>query len=335
MGTYRRRTFLKHSAMVAASAAAGGVLGRAADASPFAPRQQSTSHAFFADAKKLEVIAHRGGNGQWPGETMYAMRQAVKFGADVLEMDVYLTKDVQKDGRPERGELVLMHDIEVGSTTEGNRKVYEYELAEVQRLNAGHNWSPDGDQSRPYRGRPDLKAERPNDLRVPTLREVFDEFPNMRMVVEMKRAPAGFSPAKKLCDLIREKRMQNKVLVASFWAPFMNDFRDLCPEVATSATISLGDIGKAIADLRGVLAGASSSSSGSHKLVALQVPHQLFKSRIALSLLERIKGHGVKLHAWTVNDLVDMNLMKTLGVDGIITDYPGPLRAVLDQSPQT
>src|SRR5688572_18414427 len=224
MTTYDRRTFLKQSAMVTATVATNGlllpsVIGRRVD------------HPFFTQAKnRPEVIAHRGGDGQWPGETMYAMRQAVKTGADVLEMDVYLTKDK---------ELVLMHDNNVESTTEIkcliNRKcrVNKFTKAELQNLNAAYHWSNDGKQSHCFHNKK-LTVEIPNDLRVPTLEEVFKEFPDKRMVIEMKKAED--SPVAKLCALIQDCHMENNVLVASLWAPFMNEFHEELPTVATSVT---------------------------------------------------------------------------------------------------
>jgi glycerophosphoryl diester phosphodiesterase len=45
------------------------------------------------------------------------------------------------------------------------------------------------------------------------------------------------------------------------------------------------------------------------------------------------KAHaaGLKVHAWTVDNPVDMQRAIVNGVDGIITDFPGPLRAILDE----
>jgi glycerophosphoryl diester phosphodiesterase len=334
MGTHNRRTFLKGSAMLTATAAASRMFLTSATGSPNIASQLGADHHFFAQGKNLEVIAHRGGNGQWPGETMYAMRQAMKIGTDILEMDIYRTKDVEKDGKRIDGELVLMHDIKVNKTTPGNRLVYDYDLEEIQKLNAGFHWSPDGGTSHPYNDGKNLSAERPNDLRVPTLEEVFEEFPHTRMVIEMKLAPQRFSPVKKLCELIKKHKMQDRVLVASLWPPFMNEFRILCPEVATSATISLGDLKETLGGLESYFAQRNSSNGGSPKPIALQIPYQLVTERLIKRVreLNRVKGHDIKVQAWTVNGLVEMNLMKTLGVDGIITDYPGPLLALMDRT---
>src|SRR5262245_13152385 len=65
----------------------------------------------FWDGPSPRVIAHRGGRGLWPENTLYAFRRAAALGADVLEMDVRQTAD---------GELVVLHDETVDRTTDGS-----------------------------------------------------------------------------------------------------------------------------------------------------------------------------------------------------------------------
>jgi glycerophosphoryl diester phosphodiesterase len=59
-------------------------------------------------------------------------------------------------------------------------------------------------------------------------------------------------------------------------------------------------------------------------VMALQVP-STFADRplITKELVEHAHAHGVQVHAWTINDLEEMKTLLDLGVDGIITDYPG------------
>ena len=38
--------------------------------------------------------------------------------------------------------------------------------------------------------------------------------------------------------------------------------------------------------------------------------------------VKKIKNNGFKIYTWTVNDKIDIELMKELNVDGIISDYP-------------
>lgn len=74
--------------------------------------------------------------------------------------------------------------------------------------------------------------------------------------------------------------------------------------------------------------GKNSVTDDPAKPDAIQVPHKVIKPW----MVQRIKSHNIALHAWTVNDLVATSRMKTLGVDGIITDYPGPLISLLNSS---
>src|SRR5690348_15192224 len=66
------------------------------------------------------VIAHQGGDGIRPGDTMIAFQNAVEIGADVLEMDAHIMKDDQ---------IVLMHDERVDRTTDGQGLIEDMTLA--------------------------------------------------------------------------------------------------------------------------------------------------------------------------------------------------------------
>ena len=82
---------------------------------------------FFAAAPKdrPDVIAHRGGGGEWPGETIFAFEQAIKLGVDVLEMDVRRTRDDQ---------IILMHDCKVDRTTDGTGRVRKLDMKYLKTL---------------------------------------------------------------------------------------------------------------------------------------------------------------------------------------------------------
>jgi len=307
MGTYDRRTFIKRSVKLAATVATVRVFP--AHANPISPPNwQDTSHPFFVNVRHTpEVIAHRGGNGQWPGETMRALRGAAKLKVDVLEIDVFISAD---------DKLVLMHDHEVKVTTEGSGRINELHSDYLTTLNAAHRWSADG-KSRPYEG-VNVRLPKYQDLRVPLLKDVFDEFPDARMVIEMKKADK--SPAEALSKMIRERRMTNKVLVGSFVGKFMNEFRRLSPEVATSYSLSKDDLGR-------LISGRKLAEGDEADPRAIQLPYQL----VTQETVRRAHARNIKVHAWTVNNPDKMYLMWNRGVDGIITDYPGPLLALLDR----
>ena len=173
-------------------------------------------HKYFrGDAGRPLVIAHRGGAGLWPENTLYAFERAAALGVDVIETDVRVTAD---------GELVVFHDEGVERTTDGAGRVGSLTLAELKRLDAAYRFSPDGGRSFPLRG---------SGVTIPTLREVFTSLPRMRFNIEPKHAAPSL--AVPLCRLIREHGMADRVLVASFSGAVLAEFRRECPEVATSA----------------------------------------------------------------------------------------------------
>ena len=260
-------------------------------------------HPFFGDDKIL-LIAHRGGAGLWPENTLYAFEHAVELGVDVLEMDVQSTKD---------GELVVIHDETVDRTTNGTGRVQELTLAQIQDLDAGHTWTPDDGVSYPFRGQ---------GLRIPALVEVLIAFPTVRMNIEIKQRLV----VARLCRMLRDYGMTERVLIAAFDAQTMKEFRRLCPEVATAAAE------KEIRTFYGLNVahlGRFYRPPGE----ALQVP-EYHSDRHVLTrpFVRAAHGRNMDVHVWVVNDVNDMQRMVDLGIDGIITDYPDRLKAALGRS---
>ena len=81
----------------------------------------------LAQMPQRGVCAHRGNDGKMPENTTLAWANAVKLGAEMVEMDVRRCKT---------GELVIMHDQTVDRTTNGKGKVSEMTFAEIRALDA-------------------------------------------------------------------------------------------------------------------------------------------------------------------------------------------------------
>jgi glycerophosphoryl diester phosphodiesterase len=267
------------------------------------------ARAYYDGVKRPLVIAHQGGGDLWPGDTMYAFEHAVALGADVLEMDAHITQD---------GQIVLMHDERVDRTTDGTGLIEDLTLDQLLKLDAAYDFSPDNGQTFPFRGQ---------GILVPTLDELFKKFPQMRYIVEIKltRNPID----KPLCELIRSRGMQDRVLVASFHDEAMAAFRESCPEVATSASrqevASFVLLGKVF--LSGLL---------SPRFNALQVPYEPSESYNIPVMTERFvrEAHvkNLSVEPWTVNEPDLMRLYIGWGVDGIITDRPDLMLKILNRA---
>ena len=265
------------------------------------------SHPYYDGVTGTLVIAHQGGDGVWPGDTMYAFEKAVEIGADVLEMDAHITKD---------GQIVLMHDEKVDRTTDGTGLIEDMTLEELKKLDAAYKWSNDGGLTFPYRGQ---------GIRVPTLNELFQKYPQMRYVIEIKLTQNPID--KPLCELIRRHNMQSRVLIASFHDTAMQNFRVTCPEVATSA--SRGEVTKFV-----ILGKVFLSGLVAPKYQSIQPPYDPKESYNIPIMTKRFirEAHAKNLHVepWTVDDPELMKQYIEWGVDGIITDRPDLMVKILD-----
>jgi glycerophosphoryl diester phosphodiesterase len=264
--------------------------------------------AYYEGIGRPLVIAHQGGDGIWPGDTMFAFEKAVEAGADVLEMDAHITKD---------GHIVLMHDEEVDRTTDGTGLIEEMTREELKRLDAAYRWSNDDGQTFPYRGQ---------GIQVPTLDELFQKFPQMRYVIEIKLTENPIDQP--LCDLIRQHTMQDKVLIASFHDEAMQNFRATCPEVATSA--SRGEVTTFV-----LLGKVFLSGFVVPQYESIQPPYDPEESLnipiMTRRFIREAHARNIAVEPWTVDDPELMRQYIEWGVDGIITDRPDLMVEVLEE----
>ena len=262
------------------------------------------SDFFSGSHHQLDVIAHRGGKGEAPEETLFAFAHAKSLDVDVLEMDIRVTRD---------GELVLMHNPTVRATTNGWLPVRCYRLAELQKLDAAYKWNPNGLPKPPHRG---------EGIIVPTFRQVLEQFSDMRMNIEIK----GWHPldakkiAKKFCDLLVEFGMTRRVLVASFHSPVLRVIRMELPAVAISAST--------FEVIRFVVSSRFGSGNYRPNVAAIQTSSKSINRKV----VQAARKLGLKLHGFTVNEVADMKRLIDLGVDGIVTDFPQRLLDQLEPS---
>ena len=160
------------------------------------------------------VIAHRGGLGERPENTMLAFEHAREIGVDALELDVHMTRD---------GIPVIIHDATVNRTTDGTGLITDLSYAELSELDAGYSFAgesnEDGTLSHPYRNA---------DVRIPTLAEVLSEFASLRMLIEVK--PNSNEVAGAICEVIRNHDAAERVIVSSFHEKPLRHFRRVCPK---------------------------------------------------------------------------------------------------------
>jgi glycerophosphoryl diester phosphodiesterase len=262
-------------------------------------------HPYF-NPDGFMIIAHRGGRSLGPENTLYTYRRAVDLGVDVLEIDVHLTQD---------NHLAVIHDKTVNRTTNGSGAVESYNLVELKKLDAGYRWSPNSVNKYPLRGK---------RIEIPGLAEVFQEFPQMRINIEIKNPKPKTITT--LCRTIQAHGMARKVMIASFDAGALKEFRSICPEVATSA-------GSSEAIWFYTLQKLHMESAYSPDAQALQIPENYGDLQVANKrFVEAAHARNMRVQVWTINDTDSMKRLIKIGVDGIMTDYPQKLKALVPDS---
>jgi glycerophosphoryl diester phosphodiesterase len=156
---------------------------------------------------------------------------------------------------------------------------------------------------------------------LPLLEDVLAAWPGVRFNIDVKEA-AAIAPFARALD---RTGARERVCVASFSQGRLRQVRAaLGPGVCTSLTRS-GVAALKITSLFASLAPLARFTAG-----CVQVPP--FYGAVAVitpSLLRAAHAHGMQVHAWTIDDPVEMRRLLDLGVDGIMTDDPAALRDVL------
>lgn len=256
-------------------------------------------HPYLAGSPLL--IAHRGGAGLAPENTVAAFRMAVEdWRADMLEMDVRCSRD---------GEVVVIHDATVDRTTDGTGAVADLTWAELQELDAGHTFRAPGGAF-PFRG---------GGVRIPRFQEVLETFPRTRLNVEAKdrRAATG------LVETILRLNAQDRVLVAAEWESNRKAVRGYP-----------GPWGASRRHILGFLLATWLPFGGSYTPACdtLQVPEKHAGIRVlSRRFLHRAHERNLPVHVWTVDDPEDMRRLLGWGVDGIQTDRPDLLAPILTE----
>ncbi len=251
-------------------------------------------------------FAHRGGAKLAPENTIAAFENGVGLGADALELDIQTTRE---------GELVVVHDTTVDRTTNGTGPVSSFTLEELRKLDAGYHFTPDEGQTFPFRGKGHI---------IPTLAEVLEQFPTLRVNIDLKESTAVRE--RRLWELIRKMRIEERVLVASgdLHEPILRFRHFSGGRVATSASAKearsfvLAHFARATRLLRPMYD-------------ALQVPEIHRGVRVVSeSMVEAAHRLGLEVHVWTVDERETMERLLGWGVDGIMSDRPDVLAEVMN-----
>ncbi|HEU0026541.1 MAG TPA: glycerophosphodiester phosphodiesterase [Ktedonobacterales bacterium] len=248
-------------------------------------------------------FAHRGGSALAPENTLPAYERGLALGADALELDIHYTRD---------GEIVVFHDDMLERTTNGSGPISALTLDEIKRLDAGYRFTPDGGATYPWRGQ---------GVTIPTLVEVFERFPDVRINIDIKQESEEGD--RRFARLLRDHSREDRTMVGSFEEKMVARFRALSEgRVATSASAP-----EARSFVLHVLFRATRRLRPAYD--ALQVPEVHRGIRVVSPTSIRLARElGLDIHVWTVDNGADMERLLDWGVDGLMTDRPDTLAAI-------
>ncbi|HOX45347.1 MAG TPA: glycerophosphodiester phosphodiesterase family protein [Myxococcota bacterium] len=247
-----------------------------------------------AEAQAMDIAAHRGASHDAPENTLAAFRLGFAQGADALECDVHLTRD---------GALAVIHDPRTLRTAGEDLEVASQEFARLGRLDVGR-WKA-----------PAFAGER-----IPGLEQVLALLPpGKRALVELKCGPEAL-PA--LARVVRASGKAGQVWLMSFREDSLAAARAELPELPAIW------LHKAPRDARGAPGPFPPALAGQARARGFQ-GLGLQSPGLTAELARAAREARLLVLAWTVDEPSEGRRLEALGVDVLITNRPGFMRAEL------
>ncbi|MGO1714145.1 MAG: glycerophosphodiester phosphodiesterase family protein [Ancrocorticia populi] len=237
------------------------------------------------------VIAHRGGANEYPENSIASFQAMQGAGFTHIETDAHATSD---------GVAVFAHDPELDRTTDATGNIADYtwnQLAKVRDASGN---------------------------RLMRVDEVLDQFPDIIFNIDAK-SDAVVDP---LTSAVRRTRAVESVCLASFNERRLGRIRSALPGVTTSMGMAAiaRVVGAAVlgGSGRGLLRALPGPEAG---VDVAQVPFDYRRIPVLTPrFIAAAHARGIAVHAWTINDLAEVDTLVSWGIDGIITDEPTAVR---------
>lgn len=233
------------------------------------------------------IIGHRGLPSQAPENTLESAKLAYENGADVIENDIYLTKD---------GEIVIMHNDTTGATCDRDMRVESSTLKQLKRLYVNKGYE---------------NSELYSECRIPTLREYYEEFKGKDVQIFIEIKSANIEIVQKLKELTEEYEMQGQISVITFNAAQVKQMKKVFPEVSVGY----------LCDSKVSGTGANSVSGVLSAIQPLGTTYNPFYIGHNSKFIYQASMRGIMVYPWTFEN--DSTMAKFLldGYNGLTTNY--------------
>lgn len=252
-----------------------------------------------SDSDNFTTIAHRGASAYYPENTMISFEGAIARGADMVELDVQLSRD---------GEVVVFHDEKLSRCTNGKGKISDYKLVELKKLDAG-SWF-----GREYKG-----------AKIPTLDEALnlcrDKIAvNIEIKTEAVDKNIRNGIEEKCLKVVGQNSMREHIVFSSYDPRALKHLKEIDSSVATAVLFEKGYYGSKFPSEIIELLGADAFNCS--------------KNELSKKWLMNLKLNNIPVNIYTVNDKKNMRRFLELGVSGIFTNKPDILKMVVENIKQ-
>ncbi len=275
----------------------------------------------FAQKQKFDVQGKAGARGIMPENTIQGMLKALDLGVTTIEMDAVISKDKQVILSQEpyfNSEISLQPNGKaITLKDQKNFNIYKMNYEEIKKFDVGskiHNRFP---------GQMKFKAYKPSLTETIDAVEAYvkeNKLSKPMYSIETKTINNGdneFHPEpaefiELIMAVVTEKKLTKRVIIESFDMRTLQYLHEKYPKIQTSLLIDEKE----------------SFEDYIKKLGFKPTIYSPYSVLVGKGLVDRCHAMGVKIIPWTVNTIKDINYFKSLGVDGIITDFPNLMNQI-------
>lgn len=289
------------------------------------------------------LIAHGGGNKEFPDNTLEAFYNAYSVDENVMmETDVSITKD---------GVVILSHDTTIDRKTNQTGSIADWNYSDLiaQEVDFSYTNPTSNQQLNGERVKFTNKAGvqvTPLDVQYPqgvsprhtsvflatTLEELIVAFPNNRINVEIKQEGAkGVEAFYAIVDLLEKHDAFDRVVLASFHDDLYNLYQEKQNDGTLPSDFMCSPATDGVTKFV-ILHALQLDLFFNDKMTVFQLPMEQLGINLATkALVDKAHAHNLAVHYWTINDIEDMRYLISIGADGIMTDYPHLLQQVYNE----
>ena len=289
------------------------------------------------------LIAHGGGNKEFPDNTLEAFYNAYSVDSRVMmETDVSITKD---------GVVILSHDTTLDRKTNVTGAIADWNYADLMAQKVDFGYTNPTDKNDQLNGDRvkfttlEGKEVTPLDVKYPagvtprdsqvflatTLEELMVSFPESRINVEIKQEGyLGLKCLDAVLVLLEKHDAWDRVVLASFHEEIYDEFQRLQESGEVPETFMCSPAYDTATEFF-VLQLLVADVFFDDKMCVFQLPMEEYGFDLATKgMVDAAHKHNMAVHYWTINDPEEMRHLIEIGADGIMTDYPHRLKEVYD-----